>query len=194
MKNQTKKRQLLAFSLILALAAAVAVNWYYSKAVPETTLPEAGTEAVSMLGDTVLVAGTARDTQTQDADVESEDAAARQDAAFSELELQQTQNRDRLEEKLDAVLKTEALDEEGKGQVTELLRRLQRTQEAQTNCETLIRAKVGGRAIVLLEEDGAQVVVERGKLNDRTALQITEILEQNAHIPAENLTILEVNS
>ena len=75
-----------------------------------------------------------------------------------------------------------------------MLDELRQNSKAQTNCETLIRAKTGGQAIVLLDETQAQVIVERGKLNDQSTLQITEIMAQSGGIPAENLTILEVNS
>ena len=189
MKKTGKKRQLLAASLLIALAAAVTVNWYYSKSVPETTTdPSAETR---MLGDTVLVAGTAVENveETTGASVSEADAAA-----FAKLQLKQTEARDRLEEKIEAVLSTEQLDEQSQREVRELLEQYKAANETQTNCETLICAKVGGRAIVLLEGDTAQVIVERGRLNEQTTLQITEILQTNAHISPENLTILEVNS
>ncbi len=190
MKKTGKKRQLLAASLLIALAAAVTVNWYYSRSVPETTTDPSG-EQTHMLGDTVLVAGSNVENaeETTGASVSEADAAA-----FAKLQLKQTEARDRLEEQIEAVLSTEQLDEAAQQQVRELLQRYQTANEAQTNCETLVCAKVGGQAIVLLDGETAQVIVERGRLNEQTTLQITEILQTNAHISPENLTILEVNS
>ena len=190
MKKTGKKRQLLAASLLIALAAAVTVNWYYSKSVPETTTDPSGAQT-QMLGDTVLVAGTAVDQteETTGASVSEADAAA-----FSKLQMQQKEARDRLEEKIDQVLSTEQLDEKAQQQVCDLLEQFRTANETQTNCETLITAKVGGQAIVLVDGQTAQVVVERGRLNDQSALQITEIMQTSAHISPENLTILEVNS
>lgn len=188
MKRTGKKRQILAASLLIALAAAVTVNWYYSRSVPETTTDPS---QPPMLGDTVLVAGTNVENaeETTGASVEEADAAA-----FSKLELKQTEARDRLEEKIEAVLSTEQLDEAAQQEIRSLLEQYRAQTETRTNCETLISAKVGGRAIVLLDADAGRVIVERGRLNDQTTLQITEIMQTNAHISPENLTILEVNS
>ena len=117
MKKTGKKRQLLAASLLIALAAAVTVNWYYSKSVPETTTDPSGAQT-QMLGDTVLVAGTAvnNEEKTTGASVSEADAAA-----FSKLQMQQKEARDRLEEKIDQVLSTEQLDEATQQQVRDLL-------------------------------------------------------------------------
>lgn len=186
MKKTTKKRQILAASLIIALAAAVTMNWYYSKSVPQSGETAGENGETHMLGDTVLVAGKAVDTAPE--------AAAADDAAFSELQMKQTQTFDVLEEKIEAVLSREQLDDAAQSEVTKLLETIKTNREAQTNCETLIGAKVGGRSIVLLGEDGAQVVVERGRLNEQTTLQITEILQSTAGVSPENLTIMEVNS
>lgn len=190
MKNTGKKRQLLAATLILALAAAVAVNWYYTKALPESTASASPEENTRMLGDTVLVAATAQNEEAEGDAAQSEADSA----AFAELQMKQTQERDRLHEEIEDILKREQLDEAAQQQVTKLLEQYQAQYQAQTNCETLIRAKIGGQAIVLIDGQNAQVIVERGRLNEQTSLQITEILQTTGQIPAENLTILEVNS
>ncbi len=190
MKNTGKKRQLLAATLIIALAAAVAVNWYYTKALPESTASASAEENTRMLGDTVLVAATAQNEESG-ADAAQSEADS---AAFAELQMKQTQERDRLHEEIENILKREQLDEAAQQQVTKLLEQYQAQSQAQTNCETLIRAKIGGQAIVLIDGQNAQVIVERGRLNEQTSLQITEILQTTGQIPAENLTILEVNS
>ena len=105
MKKTGKKRQLLAASLIIALAAAVTVNWYYTKSLPaETGAPETETR---MLGDTVLVAGT---NVAPDGDADETPETAGDEAAFAELQLKQTQANEALEEKLEAVLSNEQLD------------------------------------------------------------------------------------
>ena len=52
-----KKRQFLAATLVVALAAAVTVNWYYSKYDPKVSEPSSTEESVQgNLGDSLLVA------------------------------------------------------------------------------------------------------------------------------------------
>ena len=93
MKKTGKKRQILAMSLILALAAAVTVNWYYTKSTPLSDGAADAQSETRMLGDTVLVAG------TNVAPTENADETAAPDAnaaAFAELQLKQTQENEAL--------------------------------------------------------------------------------------------------
>ena len=70
-----KKRQILAASLVAALALAVAVNWYYTRSAPEA----GGTgqaEVQGRLGDSLLVAGTVQQDETGKAVFFRREAAA----------------------------------------------------------------------------------------------------------------------
>ena len=190
MRKINKKRQILAATLVIALAAAVTVNWYYSRSVPQTSEPGgAGTSVEGMLGDSMLVAGTAAN-QDEDAENEEEISAAAK-AYFSEMQLKQQQNADAMEEEIEAILEQDKLDDASKEKVASILQTLADTRKAQADCEALIKAKIGGEALVLLRTDGAEVIVDSGRLNAQTTLQITEILENNAAVSAENLTIME---
>ena len=44
---------------------------------------------------------------------------------------------------------------------------------------------------MVLTGDKAEVVVENGAVSETTALQIAEILAQNAQVTSDNLTIIE---
>ncbi|MGN1419146.1 MAG: hypothetical protein ACI4W6_07440, partial [Acutalibacteraceae bacterium] len=56
-----RKKQVLTATLLIALAAAVAVNWYYSRPTAESTQT---TTAQANLGDTMLVAGSVQSEET----------------------------------------------------------------------------------------------------------------------------------
>ena len=66
------------------------------------------------------------------------------------------------------------------------------TVKAETDAENLIKAKVTGECLVIINNDSCQVILEKNTLNDALILQISEIIEKNANISAENLTIIEL--
>jgi hypothetical protein len=63
--------------------------------------------------------------------------------------------------------------------------------KAQCDSEILIKAKTGSECLVVINEGKCQVILEKNTLNDTLILQITEIIEKNTNISAENLTIIE---
>ncbi|MBQ5970681.1 MAG: SpoIIIAH-like family protein [Clostridia bacterium] len=187
MKSSDKKRRVLSATLIVALAAAVGVNWYYAR-LPQST----DQSPPASLGDSLLVAGTAQIDAPQD---EPGDDAAASVAAmqqfFSEAQLKKTQSRDAVKDAIETALDSEKLDAAAQQKVLSLLSDLDSVCMAESNCETLIAAKVGGACVVVLQDGEAWVVVESGRVNETSSLQIAEIVEQIAGVGAENLTITE---
>lgn len=184
-----KKRQILAASLVVALALAVAVNWYYTRSAPETD-GATQAEVQDKLGDSQLVAGTAQQEETS----ETAQTAARAKQYFSDAKLQQAQYRDSIRDEIESLMESDALDENGKDKLMRLLSSLDFRQQRQTDCETLIAAKLGGECVVVLGDETAKVVVEPGTVNETSSLQIAEIMAQHAGITSDNLTIIEAKA
>lgn len=181
-----KKKQILAATLIIALAAAVTVNWYYSK--PKTS--DAKTSTVSQeesksqnLGDSLLVGASNVSQQPQQSESNAE--------YFASARLEQKNIKEEIEEEIEKTLKSENLGDAEKTKLNTLLDEFKNTLKAQTDCEELIKAKIGGDCVVILNKEKAQVIIENGKSNDSVILQITEIIENNTDVSAENLTIIE---
>lgn len=185
-----KKRQILAASLAVALAMAVAVNWYYTKAKPDAGTPdgESQLEVQGDLGDSMLVAGTT-DGETENTDAIETAAKAKQ--YFSDAKLRQSQYRDEVKDEIEALMESDKMDDAGKQKLLSMLSDFDTRQKQQTDCESLIKAKLGGECVVVISDDTAQVVVEPGAVNENTSLQIAEIVAKAAKITADNLTIIE---
>ena len=186
-----KKRQILAASLVVALVMAVAVNWYYTRAEPDAGTPDGETgelEVQGDLGDSLLVAGTTENADDASAPA-AQTAAAR--AYFSDAKLRQSQYRDEVKDEIASLMEHDNLDDAARQKLLSLLSDFDTRQKQQTDCEALIKAKLGGECVVLISGDTAQVVVEPGSVNENTSLQIAEILAKNAKITADNLTIIE---
>ena len=187
-----KKKQLLTATLLIALTAAVAVNWYYTNNPPVAS-PDGITEiSDENFGNSLLVAGTVSDEYGL-SDNESVETASITDSNtyFSQAKLKRSQSHDEIIEEIEDLLDDDSLSAEEKATVTLMLNDFKDAVKKETDIENLINAKTSGQCIVVINDGMGSVVVEKGALNDTLVMQITDIFEKNTGISAENLTIIE---
>ena len=170
-----KRRQLILATLVVALGAAVFVNWYYTgsnslKTTEETTSPQ----YVQNLGEAKYV----------NADGNTADY-------FSTVKLNRTKSKDEALEKLNKSLGEAQPGSEEAKTITASINQLTERVKTESDIETLVSAKVAGECVVILNEDSAQVIVKKGCLNSETALQIMDIVTTNANLSAEKVKISE---
>ena len=185
-----KSKQILSATLIIALGAAVAVNWYYRNSA---TLDEENTTAIEEvsgnLGDSLYVGATtavAENTETTDVtDVNAKDY-------FSEAKLKRTQNHDKIIDEFEKIISDGKIDSDTKTQLMTMLSDFQKTIKTETDTENLITAKISSKCLVVINEGACQVILQKNTLNEHVILQITEIIEKNTKISSENLTIIEL--
>ena len=191
-----KSKQILTATLIVALSAAVAVNWYYTKSASPTEGSTTTAQQVSgTLGDSLYVAGTTSPNETtQNAENTANTQEAIQDATqyFADAKLKRTQSHDEVLDSIEQILAKEDLPESEESKISVLLSDFQSSIKAETDAENLIKAKVSGECLVVINNDSCQVILEKNTLNDTLILQISEIIEKNTNISAENLTIIEL--
>ncbi len=177
-----RKRQLITGTLVLALSAAVFVNWYYTKPGTNATL-ETAEEAVSEaravqnLGDAQYVLSS---------EVENEDV-------FVKERLLRRQSHDEAEEMLREIVSDSASSETAVIEATKKLTELTERITCETDIETLVRAKTGIECLVLLSESSAEIIMAKTPSDSATVLQITEIAVNKTALSAENITIIEMN-
>lgn len=195
-----KSKQILAATLVVALAAAVTVNWYYRKS--GVTLEGEGNETEQVsgnLGDSLYVAGTVNREETT-ASTKSETTSQDEkdvtennsEEYFSEAKLKRTNAHDQIIDSIEEILENDELTKESEDKITLMLSDFQSDVKSETDAENLIKAKTGSECLVTINNDNCQVILEKNTLNDRLILQITEIIEKNTNISAENLTIIEL--
>ncbi len=202
-----KKRQVLTTTLIIALFAALTVNWYFTS--PQNTTNEAvkPDEAVTgNLGDTLFVAGTtATDNENNisvdDSAVKSElvsnevktsEESANAEEYFSQAKLKRTNAYDKVIEDLEKIINNDNIDKAEKNKVSVMLTDYKTDMKVQTDTENLISAKIGSQCLVIINNENCQVILEKNTLNETIILQISEIIEKNTDIFPENLTIIEL--
>lgn len=182
-----RKKQILAATLVIALVAATGVNWYYSQYMAENSITDTTAEQVSgNLGDSLLVAGTTALSEETTATAEDSEKY------FSEAKLKRTQAEDEVIDNIEDILESTDVNSKEKAEITKLLADYSSRIKSQCDAENLIKAKTGSECLVVINDGKCQVILEKNTLNDTLILQITEIIEKNANISAENLTIIEI--
>ena len=184
-----KKKQLLMATLVIALGAAVAVNWYYTKNPLEVT-PESTTvnEQVSgILGESLSVGSSA---VSEDAAQPAQSVMANADF-FTRERLKREETYDEIIEAIEDMAEKENISQQEEEKITALLANYTKSMKVQSDTESLISAKTGSDCVVVINGEACQIIMEKNSLNDTVILQITEIIEKNTNISAKNLTIFE---
>lgn len=173
-----KKRQLVTASLFLALGAAVFVNWYTTKGgadVAPASEQLSATQAVENLGDAQYVYS---------------DVSGKADV-FATARLGRQKSHDEALEALQDALSDASQSEAAQTQNAKALAELTRRITLEADIETLIQAKTGCQSLVILDEDSAQIILEKTPKESTVMLQISEVASSKSGLSAEKITIIE---
>lgn len=176
-----KKRRLLAATLVIALGAAVFINWYYTK--PQTAATQSGQvseqkETQENLGDASYVNATGRDVTDY----------------FAAAKLKRSSAHAQAKENLESVLQDDKSTKSATQQAAKSLEALSSAIKLETDIENLISAKINGECLVMINGEKADAVVEKGKLDATRVMQIKEIMQNKTQFPPQNITIVELSS
>lgn len=169
-----KKRQLVTSALVLALGAAVFVNWYYTKPRPQAA-DAAVTEAAENLGDAQYVLS---------------DVSGKADP-FAAARLKRERAHDTALETLQEILQDSASTQAATAEASKALAKLTENMTAESDVETLISAKTGLDSLVILDGGSAQVLLAQSPTESAVMLQITEIVAQKTGLDSADITIIE---
>ncbi len=174
MSFSIKRKQLVFAGLVLSLAAALYVNWYYTRPVTDAPSVEATTQAEEQrnLGDAQFVNATLNEDY------------------FANAKLNRSKAQDEAKQTLEDIIKSNEADSESKASAEKALEGLGNNIVAQTEIESFIKAKSGGEVLVSLGNT-AEVILQKGTLNDELCLQITDIITRKTNIISEKITIIE---
>ncbi len=187
-----RKRQLLLATLIIALGAAVFVNWYYTRPDVESAIspsPQATTQPVVQEGANL---GDARYVISTDAVLEDAPAQAMANEYFASAKLRRRTAHDEATEALNKVIKDSASSESVARQAGEMLEELSNSISLESDLENLITAKVGCENLVILNRGNAEIIVENGSLDDVAIVKIKEIAVEQTGYPVDNISITEM--
>ena len=180
------KKQLVLASMVLALGAAVYLNWQFAGV---NKLPIGDTSStVSELGAAQLVNNAYLETVSDDLKQPASSGAS----AFSEARLNRQNSRDEAMDMLDEVLESVDADSEAKKEAVEQASAIAQNILKETNVENLLQAKGYQETVAYLSDEKCSVVVA-GELNAEDTLIIQEVVMDQTGLTADKITIIGTN-
>lgn len=180
------KKQLVLASMVLALGAAVYLNWQFAGV---NKLPVGDTSSTaSELGAAQLVNNAYLETVSDDLKQPASSGAS----AFSEARLNRQNSRDEAMDLLDDVLESVDTDSEAKKEAVEQASAIAQNILKETNVENLLQAKGYQETVAYLSEEKCSVVVS-GELNAEDTLIIQEVVMDQTGLTADKITIIGTN-
>jgi stage III sporulation protein AH len=185
MQKLLKKRQLVLITLVLALGAAVFINWYYSK-------PAVATDG------RVLTTAAAKQSQSNnehlgDSQYVHNPYSTAAGEYFAGAKLRRAAAHDEAKETLNAVITNSKASAKAVADASKALQALADAIKLEADCESLITAKTGSECLVMIGEGTAQAVLGGDPIDGTTALQIKEILIQKTGVDSDKVSIVELN-
>ncbi|SDN35852.1 SpoIIIAH-like family protein [Acetanaerobacterium elongatum] len=199
------KRQILLATLVLALGVAIYLNWQFSQSGKDLTLTD-DVDASKNYGEAQFVdkeenqpADAVDATDVADKGITNPtgmiEAAMTNEAGedyFIEARLNKKQSRDKAVETLQDILKDSKVSEEEKNIAIATAASLSDAIDAESNIESLIKAKGFKDCIAFIDGEKASIVVKTDGLLNSEAAQIKDIVLKECKVKAENITIIPV--
>lgn len=170
-----RKNQIVTVTLLMALFSAVFVNWYYSR-------PEATTQTGNLGEAEYVNATTVSTTAAKKANSASE--------YFANAELKRQNAHDKALETIESVIKNKDSSADAVENATLELSELSAAIKAETDLENIIKAKLDGDCIVIINGGKIEVILENDKVNDANIQIVKSTVLEQTDISAENIAII----
>lgn len=187
-----KKRQLLLATLIVALAAAVFVNWYYTRPEIESANADSGSVTTQPEVQEGANLGDARYVISSDAALDDAAAQAQASEYFVSAKLRRQTAHDEAAEALNDVIKDSSSSSEAVSKASAALEELANAISLESDIENLITAKVGCDNLVILNGGNAEIIVENGSIDDVSVIKIKEIAVEQTGYTVDKISITEM--
>ncbi len=171
------KRQLLLALLVIALAVAVYLNWYFAKNNQSYNISDV--MANSNIGEAVLV-----DAQADNSSKENSD--------FSNARSDRAKNREEELKKLKEIVDNPKSDSASVAAANEQIVKITTYSESENNIETLVKAKGFSDCAVVMNADSVSVMVKTDGLLASDTVQIQDIVVSETGYSLQNIKIVEI--
>ena len=206
MKNMPKRNQIMITALAVLVAVAGYLNFAGKKAADENMLQVTGTEIAKD-----IVSMDSEATEVDSIQVESEYSDITDDIAgeipgeavftsstgvsvLSGARMQKEQTRTKNKESLLEIINNENVTESGKQEAINSMVHMTEIAEKETAAEILLDAKGFDDAIVSIQGDGVDVVVNTAELSEVDRAQIEDIVTRKTGLSADAVIISTVNN
>ena len=185
-----KKRHIVLATLVLALSAAVFVNWQLSDAQGIGSVPT-GKELGAVSYVNTDVNASSDEVQVNAEIQESEDELSEDQIEYfatSKTERQKTQ--DEVKTMAMKVLEDSESSDEAREEAVEQMNKLEEIFLSQSRVESTLKAKGFSECLCFLSENSCTVIVPENELEDNSALIIKACVDEVADLPFENISIV----
>lgn len=189
MTNAKKRRKVTMGALVVALGAAIYLNWQYARTDTPLTFDAADSMVLSTEED-VIDDVNKNYGDAQLVSVSKDDGAA----YFEDAAMRRTRTRDEALDKLQKALKDAKLTEEEKQKLTNELSSVITAMTAEGDIENLVCAKGFANCLAFIDEDKVTITVSTGgeALTAAQVAQIRDIVLSKLDVEAKNISIVEV--
>ncbi len=170
------KKQLLSFSLIIALGLSVYVNWYYTNNFNDNSSPEVS--EYHNLGEAQLV--------------NSDNMTEEKSDYYSQAKINRTKAYDEAVKSLEEIISNSSYDEETKLLAKNKLVNLSENIKLQGDIENLIKAQTSEDCIVTYNDDNIEIIMPKGTVNNDTVVKIKDIVISKTDLSSEKIVVIEL--
>ena len=190
------KRQLVLASLVVALGAAVYLNWVFQGEEPliaTDTLTSGGELGAAQLvnGKGSSAVSSSAPSSAASSSSEAVETAAKVDEYFTEAKLSRQKSRDASVEMLQKVLQDASANDAAKKESIEKAADIAQNIIQESNAESLIKAKGFADCMVFIQNEECRVVVRTEGLLPNEAIAIKDIVGGQAGIAYDKINIVE---
>ena len=178
------KKYVVVAALVLALGAAVYLNWQFSDS--DTMLSTASRE----LGAATHVSS---DSVATDNDAEQVSKTLDKTSEyFAKAETERTQAQDKALSEAKEILQLSESSDEAKKEAVEQANKIEDRITAQSNIEGVLTAKGFTRCLCFISDDGCSVALPKNDLKDSSPLIVKDAVLSQLDIDFNDITIIEV--
>lgn len=176
-----QKKYIVLATLVLALGAAVYVNWQFADVNADTTTKELG--AASYVNATVSQL-------SSDEAVQTSALSKEQQNYFATERTKRQSTQDKVIDEAKEILDIENVSESEMTEAQKGVEKLLKTYTIQDSIESIIKAKGFSECLCYISDEGVTVIVPDTELNDTSALVIDDAVTSHYDVSYEDISIV----
>lgn len=176
-----QKKYIVLTTLVLALGAAVYVNWQFSDVNSDITTKELG--AASYVNATVS-------TSSSDETVQTSALSKEQQNYFATERTKRQSTQDKVIDEAKEILDIENVSESEMTEAQKSVEKLLKTYTVQDSIESIIKAKGFSECLCYISDEGVTVIVPDTELNDTSVLVIDDAVTSHYDVSYEDISIV----
>ncbi len=182
-----QKKHIVLGTLIIALGAAVYINWQFAS---NQNLERSSNE----LGSAQYVNATSstEKTSTYDQVEVTSNMTGEQQAYFANARNERDQTQDKIIDTANEVLSSDKSSDDDKNAAIENIKQLLKNFTYQDSIESILKAKGFTQCLCYISDQGCNVIVLKDEMNDTSAVMIKAAVTSQIDMSFDSITIVEV--